>query len=301
MHWEAPDTKERIGPGWYPDPFDASRLRWWDGAAWVARIAKIEAGSDAISWRADIADLAPPEAQTVAPPVPTPEISIEPPPPPPPPLPVPASAELSALAEDRITRPHPRRNRRAWAALAVAVAIIAAGAGVGTAMLGSDERPTVATRVTYRDDDTDFALKYPEAWHIDRDEEDVPGKGVKFIVGSTSVDADQQNTVSVGVVTLEGQPEIRLEDLVANSAADLVKRNLLNFRLVSATEVRLAGAPAFRSEFVDSSTNPGVRLIGYTGRTESGGVLSVNITIRDPRTQASDKELDEFLASITSS
>jgi hypothetical protein len=28
-----------IPPAWYADPADASMLRWWDGAAWTARVA----------------------------------------------------------------------------------------------------------------------------------------------------------------------------------------------------------------------------------------------------------------------
>ncbi len=303
MHWEAATTAGLVGPGWHPDPLDPEHLRWWDGTSWAARIAKLEAGSHAISWHAAIADLAPPEPQMVAPPAPTLDTSIEPPPPP---LPTPASAELptSAPAEVALdesqgpSRPHPRRNRPAWAALAAAVLVIVAGAGVGTAMLGSEERPTVADRITYRDDDADFALTYPEAWHVGKL---APGEGINFIIGSTSVPTDEQNTVSVVAGTSGGQESIRLEDLVSSTSADLIVRNLVNFRLVSATEARLAGAPAFRVEFVDTTTKPGVRVVQVTGRTTSGRPLLVGITVREPRTQATDEELAEFLASITSS
>jgi hypothetical protein len=175
--------------------------------------------------------------------------------------------------------------------------MIAAAAGVGTAMLGSDDRPTVADRITYRDDEADFALKYPEAWHVGKR---VPGEGINFIVGSTSVPTDEQNTVSVVAGTSDGQSAIRLEDLVVSTSADLIARNLVNFRLASATEARLAGAPAFRVEFVNSTTKPEVRVVQYTGRTASGRPLLVGITVREPRTQATDEELNKFLGSITS-
>ncbi|MSO78469.1 MAG: DUF2510 domain-containing protein [Acidimicrobiia bacterium] len=307
MHGEATNHVNLVGPGWHPDPLDPSRLRWWDGTSWVARIAKLEAGSDAISWHAAIADLAPPEPQIAAPPVPLIDLTIQTPPAP---MPTPAPAELptstpvevapvgAPAAAEGPRRPHPPRNRRAWAVLGVAVLMIAAGAGVGTAMLGGDARPIVDDRIAYRDDDADFALKYPEEWHVDKR---VPGEGINFIVGSTSVPADEQNTVSVVAGTSDGQAAIRLEDLVVSTSADLIARHLVNFRLASATEARLAGAPAFRIEFVDSTTKPEVRVVQYTGRTAGGRPLLVGITVREPRTQVSDEELTMFLASITSS
>jgi hypothetical protein len=294
-----------VGPGWHPDPFDPTRLRWWDGTTWSARVARFEPGSDAISWRADIAGLEPPTPQVVAPPIEVPRAAVpEAPAQPlaPGPLPTPQPAApppaMEPVVAESPTRPHPRRNRRAWAALAVAVLIIAAGAGVGTAMLGSEERPTVAERITYRDDDADFALKYPEAWHVGKR---APGEGIIFIIGSTSLPSDEQNTVSVGVGASDGEAPVRLQDLVNSTSADLIAENLVNFRLVSAAEARLVDAPAFRVEFVDTTEKPEVRVVQYTGRTASGRPLFVGITVREPRTQATDKELAEFLASITSS
>ena len=32
-------TETSIPPAWYADPADASKLRWWDGGAWTARVA----------------------------------------------------------------------------------------------------------------------------------------------------------------------------------------------------------------------------------------------------------------------
>jgi len=33
------ENEQAPQPGWYPDPADASRLRWWDGAVWTEHTA----------------------------------------------------------------------------------------------------------------------------------------------------------------------------------------------------------------------------------------------------------------------
>ncbi|MCU1410263.1 MAG: hypothetical protein JWR04_970 [Rhodoglobus sp.] len=35
--------------GWYPDSFDLTRRRWWDGAAWTAHVAPLEAAAPAVA------------------------------------------------------------------------------------------------------------------------------------------------------------------------------------------------------------------------------------------------------------
>lgn len=34
-----------VQPGWYPDPNDGAKIRWWDGAAWTAHVAEDERAS----------------------------------------------------------------------------------------------------------------------------------------------------------------------------------------------------------------------------------------------------------------
>jgi hypothetical protein len=34
-----------VAPGWYPDPSDQTRLRWWNGAAWTTNVAPVVAPS----------------------------------------------------------------------------------------------------------------------------------------------------------------------------------------------------------------------------------------------------------------
>lgn len=31
--------------GWYPDPADASRIRWWDGQTWTQHVAVADGGA----------------------------------------------------------------------------------------------------------------------------------------------------------------------------------------------------------------------------------------------------------------
>jgi len=33
-----PQTLSPTPPGWYPDPYDESHQRWWDGAEWTAQV-----------------------------------------------------------------------------------------------------------------------------------------------------------------------------------------------------------------------------------------------------------------------
>jgi len=35
--------------GWYPDSFDQTRRRWWDGAAWTTHVAPLEAAAPAVA------------------------------------------------------------------------------------------------------------------------------------------------------------------------------------------------------------------------------------------------------------
>ncbi len=299
MLWEAETIADSIGPGWHPDPLDSSRLRWWDGTSWCARVARLEVGSDAISWHAGISDIAPPNPPTDAPSMPTVVAEEEPPPPA---LPVAATDPWSSPAEGmpqeptRPKRPHPRRNRRSWALLGTALLIVAVGAGAGTAMLGGDERPTLEPTLTYRDDDADFALRYPTEWNID---ERTRGEGVIFAVGTKDALPLDKNTLSVVAGTSTDQPFVPLHALVSQTADELIAA-LPNFRLVSATEAHLADAPAFRLEFVDSTTKPAKRLVQVVGRTTSGRPLAVTLTVREPRTEPTEAALQEFLASITS-
>lgn len=301
MSWESTNAAGPVGPGWHPDPLDPARLRWWDGTTWSARVARLEAGSEGIAWHAGIADLAAPSPRAIAPPVSSAEAVSEPLPPAsraatPGPW-VPTSAKVTRTAPEGAMRAHPRRRRRVWAMLGAAVLILAAGAGAGTAMLSGGQRPTVEDTITYRDDEANLALRYPTAWRIDKR---TPGQGVLFAIGAKDALPLDENTISVNAGTSSGQPLVALHLLVNRATEDLIAEHP-NFRLVFATEARLAGAPAFRLEFVDSTTKPTKRLVEVVGRTTNGRPLIAVMTVREPRAAPSDEELQRFLASITSS
>src|SRR5262245_42163660 len=36
---ETPTVASQPAPGWFPDPWNPSGLRWWDGAEWTAHVA----------------------------------------------------------------------------------------------------------------------------------------------------------------------------------------------------------------------------------------------------------------------
>lgn len=38
------DDQALPAAGWYPDPADASRIRWWDGQKWTEHVAVSSAG-----------------------------------------------------------------------------------------------------------------------------------------------------------------------------------------------------------------------------------------------------------------
>jgi hypothetical protein len=298
VQWEASDAPAAAGSGWYPDPLDPVRLRWWDGAVWTARIARLEPGSDAISWRADIGELAAPAPLVEPPPAPDPPLEV---------APVPRLEPVPSLADEieqedlfhpAVLAHEPLSSRRAWAVLAAAVVLLLVGAGVSSAMLGSDSRPTVArTRfLRYADTGAELALKYPEGWRVDKETE---GVGVLFEIGPASTPPARANTVNVET-TVDPVDLPPLHELANEATAQVVAEHP-SFRLESATRTMLAGGPAFRFELVDPTDDPVTRIVQVIGSTESGRLLIVTATTREPRTAPTTKELRRFLKSISSS
>lgn len=45
--------------GWYPDPADPARLRWWDGAAWTEDVTDAQAPTEVAAEVSNHAPLAP--------------------------------------------------------------------------------------------------------------------------------------------------------------------------------------------------------------------------------------------------
>jgi hypothetical protein len=187
-------------------------------------------------------------------------------------------------------------SRRAWAALAAAVILLAAGAGVGTAMLGEEQRPQLAPTIRFADTDAELRFRYPHEWRVDKE---TPGVGVRFVVSNANASALETNTVQVKTdPTPVALPALHV---LANQTTEQVVAELADFRLVAATQTRLAGGPAFRLELVDTTTEPVKRIIEYVGTTDSGRPLYVIVTVREPRTAPTEAELRRLLDSITSS
>jgi hypothetical protein len=52
--------------GWYQDPYDASLLRWWDGAAWTAHIQSAATAAQSVTVAAQAMPIEQPPVQQVA-------------------------------------------------------------------------------------------------------------------------------------------------------------------------------------------------------------------------------------------
>ena len=203
-----------------------------------------------------------------------------------------------------LTAPGLPGTRRGWAILAAAVMLLLVGAGVSAAMLGEDDRPSVEPTIRYADDTADFRFRYPDGWRVEQSTGPCTNTAaelecirVVFEIGP-DVDADEANTLQVRSLNTEEDLDA-LHDWVTKET-QIIVGEIPNFRLLSADTTRLAGAPAFRAELVDTSS-PTTRLVVYEGRTTSGRALVVTLTVRDPRTAATDEEFRKLLESITSS
>ena len=100
-------------PGWYPDPFSTTRLRWWTGQSWTFTTD-------------DAGRLVPPAPAVIAPP-PPPAPSLPPPvpPPTPTPTPVPPPAAAAAAGPGAVRRFLGSRKVIAAAVLGVVLGLIA--------------------------------------------------------------------------------------------------------------------------------------------------------------------------------
>ncbi len=315
MSWRAggadprPDLRPAPGAGWYPDALAPGRLRYWQGRAWTASVSAVETdppSAAAISWRSTLTGLAAPAVETPHTADPIPDVPIVP-------RAEPPAGVFAGYASDPLvvafgadavrahraappTEPSGRQRRRlAPLVAAAALVAVAAAAVAGAGMLRSDDqRPDLATTVTERDAAAGFALRYPEAWHVQQED---PGTGVRFTIAAPGAPTTDTNTVSVSVgPTSAALPELHT---LADQLTEKLRGDLPGIELVSASEAHLAGAPALHFTFRDPDASPPATIEQYVGRTTAGRPLTITITIREPRTAPSDAELRDFVASVT--
>ncbi|MBM3671458.1 MAG: DUF2510 domain-containing protein [Actinobacteria bacterium] len=325
MHWVASDHAGPAEPGWHPDPLDAQRLRWWDGSAWTARVARLDLAADAISWHADVPSLPAPGRAAEPPPVPALPLEV---------VPTPYLGAVPTLA-DAVEHEAPKREedepaaetsavvirpkrwsredrpivelpntRRGWAILAAAVALLVVGGSVGAGMLDGDDRPSIGPATTiYADQDADFRFRYPKEWRIEEPTGECPNvlaadECVRVVLEiGPDVSVTNSNTLQVRSFNTD-QPLDALHEWVTTET-QIVVEQIPTIRLQGARQTVLDGAPAFRAELVDSST-PTTRLVVYEGRTTSSRALVVTLTVRDPRTAPTDEEFERLLATLVS-
>jgi hypothetical protein len=293
---------------WAPDPLDPGRERWWDGASWTARVS-----GDALSWNPALGLLPAPQPHPM--PLVDPEeeeerfLPVDAPPVPehPSPFALAPDGGLAAIdpiaiafgADARPPTPAPppvpsARRRLAPLAIAAAAILVAGGTVAGAGILNTDDqRPHLLAQQSYRDAQAGFELRYPDGWRVLRRDRN---GGIRFAIGAPGAPTTETNMVSV-IVGATPAPLPQLHSL-ADQLTETLRRQLPGVRLESAARARLADAPGFHFAFRDPDSTPSTRIEQYVGRTTSGRPLTVTVTIREPRTAPSTKELRDFVASL---
>jgi len=296
---------------WHLDPFAPARRRLWDGSAWSARVVGSD-GEEAISWRPDLGDLAPPLSTLPAPagtatavtglslgPQVAPGAALDE-------AVVDDEAPLSLVldpvavafgTEDPLWRPAPSyptvSHRRRFVPALVVVGVLAITAGAGAGMLQT-QRPTEERTTVYRDDVASFALRYPEAWSKQQVQ---PGVSIRFVVGGPTASVTSTNAVKV-TVDSPPSPLPPLDEVVTQNTETL-RASFPSIRLDEAARTTLARGVAYRMRFTVVDNTTPIHFLEIAGRTTDGRPLTVLITIREPRTAPTNREIAQFLASIT--
>jgi hypothetical protein len=296
--------------GWYSDPIGLpDRMRFWDGAAWTARVTPLGLAATGLAWRPELERLAPPpwapdsEAPVVEAGAVTQSTSdlgaalgVTP-------CAVTAQLPPTPAVDDVFWgEEHPRQARRRATAgrqrsrrlsLLAVGAFVVLGAVAGAGVLSSGGRPELAPATTYRDAAAGFTLRYPDGWKV---ADKTPAAGLRFEIAAPGATPSETNTVSVAVgPTAAGLPPL---DTLAAAVTQKLQSQFPGLRLESADRTQLLGAPAIRLAFADVSDQPATEIVQYAGRTTAGRPFSVTTTVREPRTAPTTEQVRRFLDSI---
>jgi hypothetical protein len=190
------------------------------------------------------------------------------------------------------------RARRRLVPALVAAAVVALAAGAGAGIVDGDDRPTVEPAIAYTDASAGFALRYPDTWQVERE---TPGESVQFTIADPGASALHTNlvTVRVGAEPADGESDaLPSLDELSNEVTERLREQYPGVELEEAARTQLADAPAFRLQLVDADEVPPIRIQQYAGRTTTGRPLTVNITVREPRTAPTPQQLRDFITSI---